>query len=362
MTNQYRRQKKSSKKSKTAIEAKFEAQKIAFAPLSFHATKTLRDLNILKIIHDAKKGISAKDIAKQLKISVYGIETLLEVGLNLDLVAKDDNLFFLTKTGFFILFDKMTRVNMDFVADICYKGAEHLSESILNSKPEGLKVFGNWPTVYQGLSQLPKTAQDSWFAFDHYYSDNAFDDALPIIFKNHPKKIFDIGGNTGKWATSCLNYDKEVEVTILDLAGQLNIAKKNLESLNLQERTTFNSINLLDPQSKIPQGANVIWMSQFLDCFSKEEIINILKKVNLAADKDCKIYILEPFWDLQKYEAATFSLNHTSLYFTAIANGNSKMYSFSEMIDCIKSSELKVEEVFNNVGNNDYTLIQCSKK
>ena len=40
---------------------------------------------------------------------------------------------------------------------------------------------------------------------------------------------------------------------------------------------------------------------------------------------------METFIDNQRFPAATHSLVATSLYFTALANGNSKMYSSSAM-------------------------------
>ena len=48
------------------------------------------------------------------------------------------------------------------------------------------------------LAQLPDQVQKSWFEFDHYYSDNAFPEVLPIVFANKPKRLLDVGGNTGK--------------------------------------------------------------------------------------------------------------------------------------------------------------------
>ncbi len=48
-------------------------------------------------------------------------------------------------------------------------------------------------------------------------------------------------------------------------------------------RIDFHAINLLDTTQKIPQGADVIWMSQFLDCFSKEQIVAILENACQAA-------------------------------------------------------------------------------
>lgn len=79
---------------------------------------------------------------------------------------------------------------------------------------------------YEGLSQLPEQVQKSWFGFDHFYSDQSFGKALEIVFSHHPKRLLDIGGNTGRWATQCVQYNKEVEVTIVDLPQQLEMMRK----------------------------------------------------------------------------------------------------------------------------------------
>lgn len=356
----YRRERKGKK---SILEAKFAAQKLAFAPISFQATKALRDLGILaEIAKNNEAGVEVQELAKKLNISLYGVATLLEVGINLELVLLREKSYFITQIGLFILNDEMTRVNLDFVNDVCYQGMFFLQDAIKNSNPEGLKVFGNWPTIYEGLSQLPKNVQKSWFAFDHFYSDAAFFEALSIVFEDQPKKLFDIGGNTGKWAIQCLNYNSQVEVTILDLPGQLKMAKENLKNLGLLNRVNFFETNILNEADDFPQGAEAVWMSQFLDCFSKEQITLILKKVAKNIDKNCAIYVLEPLWDQQKFPAATFSLNHTSLYFTALANGNSKMYALNEMLECAKNAGLKLEKSFDNLGENDYTLLKFFKR
>ena len=96
-------------------------------------------------------------------------------------------------------------------------------------------------------------------------------------------------------------------------------------------------------------------------CFSPQQIKFILEKVAKTALDDTKIYILEPFIDRQKFEGAKLSLVHTSLYFTCMANGCSKMYSFSEMETIIKDAGLKVNAVYDALGAHDYTLLECVK-
>ena len=346
----------------SALDAKFEAQKLAFAPLAFQATRVLRDSGILAAIEDSgNDGITLEEIIKKVGLSTYGVRVLVEAGLGQRLITWKDEKYQITKTGFFILHDTMTRVNLDFTHDVCYKGAFFLDEAIKNGKPEGLSVFGQWPTVYEALSKLPKEVQKSWFAFDHYYSDMAFPQVLPIVFKDKPKKLLDVGGNTGKWALSCVNYDRDIHVTIADLPGQLAMAAVHVKENGKEDRVSGFPINLLDHTQKFPKGNDAIWMSQFLDCFSEEEIISILKRAAEAIDESGSVYIMETYWDRQKFEAASFSLQQTSLYFTVIANGNSQMYHSKNMIGCVHAAGLYVDQDIDNIGVS-HTLFRCKKK
>ncbi len=350
------------KDTKTALQAINDAQWIAFAPMVFQASRILRNSGILKVILESRnKGLTLEEIGAKIKMPIYGIRVLLESGLGIGLVIRNDDKYTLTKTGYFILNDELTKVNLDFSHDVCYKALFHLEESIYNEKPEGLKELGDWNTIYEGLSILPETIKKSWFDFDHFYSDNAFQLALPLIFKNNPKKVLDIGGNTGKWATACVKYNSEVKVTIVDLPGQVGMAKKNIEEQGLSDRITFFETNLLDENQALPKGYDAIWMSQFLDCFSEKEIISILTRCHDAVDDDGFIYILEPFWDKQEFEAGAFSLQQTSLYFTAIANGNSQMYDSEVFLRCVEAANFEVAEQIDRIGVAQ-TLLKCKKK
>lgn len=348
-----------------AVTAKFEAQKIAFAPLSFQAARALRNLGILDAISDArKKGIKISELSQKLNLSLYGVGVLVEMGLGMGAIKvhkdsdDDDLLLTLGKIGFFLMKDEMTQVNMDFSQDICYRGAENLEESILKGKPAGLPHLGPWKTVYEGLSQLTDQEKKSWFGFDHFYSDLAFPEALPIVFEKPVGRLFDIGGNTAKWAISCCKYNPDVKVSIIDLPGQTAVAEKNAAAAGFADRINTLPCNVLDETTAFPEGANAVWMSQFLDCFSLEEITKILTKIRTAAAPDTDVYVLEPLWDKQRFEAAAYSLQATSLYFTCIANGNSKMYRYEELKKAIEVAGFELKEAHHNVGPNAYSLLR----
>lgn len=350
------------KKELSAIEAKYEAQKIAFGPMYFQSVVALRDLGILQYISENRKGVSIVNIIENVNVSEYGVTLLLEAAEILGVVEIENDIVKISKIGFFLLKDEMTRVNMNFMKDVCYLGANHMTESIVNGKPEGLKELGNWPTIYEGLSILPEPAKTSWFEFDHYYSDNAFPDALKIVFSKKPKMLFDIGGNTGKWSFACCDHDADVRIKILDLPVQLNVARANATERGLLGRIDFHAIDLLDTTQKIPQGADVIWMSQFLDCFSKEQIVAILENAFQAASENTTLYILEPFFDNQNYPAAHYSLVATSLYFTIMANGNSKMYRIGVMKELVCQAGFEVVNTYPLIGDSYHTILECRKK
>lgn len=345
-----------------ALEAKTEAQKLSFAPIVFHTARTLRDLGILNALDIAgESGLCAHEIHTQTGVSEYGVKVLLDMAISANIVLWNKPNYCLANLGFFLLHDGMTRANMDFTADVCYAAMMHLTESIKEGKPAGLKELGDWETIYQGLSQLPEQAKQSWFQFDHFYSDRSFPVLLERVFASKPKHLVDIGGNTGKWAMQCCQYDPDVEVTIVDLPQQLEMAMSNASEHGFAQRIHPYPANMLDQAQSLPENADVWWMSQFLDCFSPMEILSILQRVRAQLKEGSVVYILELFWDAQKYDAASYSLNATSLYFTCLANGNSRFYRSDDFLEIVAAAGLEVEERTDNIGLG-HTLLKLKAK
>ncbi len=347
--------------SKTAYEAKSEAQRIAFAPMVFQACRILRDSGILELVQQSgSAGMTLPEVIAKVGLPRYGVKVLLESGLGIGLFCLSDDRFTLTKLGYFILRDPMTRVNMDIVHEVCYRGLFDLDKAIKEGRPAGLKTLGDWKTFYEGLSSLPPHVQESWLAFDHYYSDIAFPAALPLVFADHPRRLLDVGGNTGKWALQCAQFDPDVQITIADLPQQLEVARETIRKNDLENRVGFLAIDLLDESKSFPEGYDAIWMSQFLDCFSEKEIVSILRRAARVLKAGSTLYILELYWDRQPNETAAFCLQQVSLYFACIANGNSQMYHSADMLRCLGESSLKVIEERDEVGLY-HTLFKCRK-
>lgn len=350
-----------SKEKYSALEAQRLAQEIAFGPVNFQVARLMIKFGIFDLLNSHKNGLTLEEIVEKLpQYNRYTIQILLEASLTMRTVLLKEERFSLAKTGWFLLNDQMARVNIDFNHDVNYLGFFYLEEALLKGKPAGLKTLGNWPTIYEGLSSLPKEAQKSWFAFDHFYSDNSFKEALEIVFSHQPKTLLDVGGNTGRWALQCVAYNPDIQVTIMDLPQQLQMMREQTKSLPGAERIHGYAANLLDEKVAFPQAFDVIWMSQFLDCFSEAEVQSILKRAAASMAPGSRLFIMENFWDRQQFDTAAYCIAQISLYFTAMANGNSKMYYSQDMVRCVENAGLKVIRFHDMLGLG-HTILECSK-
>lgn len=334
------------------IQALNKAQHIAFGPVVFQAVRAALNTGFLKQI--AQHPCTEKQAAACAHLSDYAAGVLTDILIASEVIAKsDEGLLTLTKTGECLLFDEMTKVNFNFIGDVCYRGMDHLTEALENGQPAGLKELGNWPTIYPALSVLPEPARSSWFAFDHYYSDRYFA-LLAAELRDHlnPNHVFDVGGNTGKFAAACLQAMPETQVTLIDLPQQCAAARNNPNLQTFANRFNTLDIDWLHPDSepKTEEKADVIWMSQFLDCFSSDQAVGILKRCTKLLNKNGRFAILECLIDRQKYPAASFSLTAISLYFTAMANGNSRFFRSEALETIFQEAGLEIEYRRDNIG------------
>ena len=350
----------------SAKRAQAMAHLYSWGPMIFQVSRLMIKYGILDMLNERSEGMTQAEIAEATGLSEYAVKCLLEASLTIHivLVNPDTDKYQLAKTGWFLLRDTMIRADINFNHDVNYEGMFLLDKALEEGKPAGLKHFGDWSTIYEGLSSLPEQVQKSWFGFDHYYSDHSFDEAMEIICANKTQHLLDIGGNTGRFAMRCVAYNPSIEVTICDLPQQIGLMREATKGEKGAERIHGIGIDILNEQNAFPRDTHydVIWMSQFLDCFSEKQIVSILRRAADILDDTNRIYIMETLWDRQDYVPAAMSLTMTSLYFTALANGNSKMYNTDDMTRLILEAGLEIESIYDRIGNGGHSIIVCKKQ
>jgi hypothetical protein len=354
--------KKFSPERQSAFAARFEAQKIAFGPVVFQCVRYAWKRGMLQTLADAgQQGLSVGELVATGRWTDYALKVVLETCLSAGVVQITAGRYALDKTGFCVLTDSITQVNLDFIHDVNYEGLFRLEESLDTETPKGLEVFGAWSTLYQGLSELPPKVKESWFAFDHHYSDTSFPTILPDVFATAPKRLMDIGANTGKFSREALAYNPNVELHLVDLGRQLAVAEQTLKDAGVHERARFHPTDLLDPALALTPGMDVIWMSQFLSCFSEPAIASILERAAAALAPQGQLLIMDTFWDRQRYDIAAYCLINTSPYFTAMASGNSKIYQSGDYIRLAQAAGLELLTVRDDIGY-CHSLLRFSRK
>ncbi|MBK7277026.1 MAG: class I SAM-dependent methyltransferase [Betaproteobacteria bacterium] len=335
----------------SAWNARYEAQRIAFGPVVFQCVRHAWKHGMLDAVARAGgAGITTAELAATGRWTAYALKVVLESCLTGGVVRLAEGRWVLDKAGGCVLGDRMTQVNIDWIHDVCWKGLFELDGSLAAGKPLGLQAFGDWPTLYEGMSQLPEPAKTSWFAFDHFYSDTSFPLVLPDVFATAPRRILDVGANTGRFTLAALAYSDAVEMHLVDLPQQLAAAEAALVQAGLRSRATLHPMDLLDPQTPLPAGMDVVWMSQFLSCFSETEIETLLRRAEAALAPQGQVLILDTLWDRQQHDIATYCLINTSPYFTTMANGNSKIYSSTDYLRLAQAAGLELVTARDGIG------------
>jgi hypothetical protein len=218
------------------MKACYAAQRIAFGPVVFQARRALRDLGVLRELHRHPEGITLTALQNGTDPSRYALKLLLESGVSADVVRLEDEHWHLTRTGWFLLEDELTNIDMDFLHHVNYQALFHRDQSIREEHPAGLAAFGDWPVIYPALSSLPAPARDSWFRFDHYYSDAAIEQARDTVLALHPRNILEIGGHTDGFSIALASTCDDVAITLLDLPEQITMARQRCAAHELGQR------------------------------------------------------------------------------------------------------------------------------
>ncbi len=343
-------------------EALNRAHKLAFAPFAFQAAVILRDRGILELIEQAgDNGIDAAAICAATGLPGNSVQTLLEAGLGIGLLYDDSGRYYISKTGHYFRNNDTIRINTNFMRDVCLPGLEALDESLSAAMPAGLRALGGWSTLFEGLDALEPSRKESWFAFNNHHSDSAFRDALPLLFAHRPKRILDIGGSTGRFALACLDCDETVHVGVADIYSDVSHAEPGVHAALRAGRVTFHQMDVLDMASSLPAGYDTIWMSQFMPCFSEEQIAGILAKCYQTLPDDGRMFLMETFWDRQRHAAAAMALQMTSLYFVNVATGISRMWSSERLLEMLNAAGFEQSSQLNSIGRG-HTLIALRKK
>lgn len=327
----------------TTAQAHTLANVLSLSPFLFQALATMRDTGLLAaVLASRRRGLDLEEAAEVSGLSPYGVQILVDMGRSVGLFRpSDDGRLLGTPFAHFLINHRGIDVQFGLSQKFAWGGLSDMTEALRTRSPEGLKSFGDWTTLYPHLSELPDDAREAWFDWDHHYSDSAFAGALEIVLAGEPRVLLDIGGNTGRFARQYLARHPQGSVVLQDLPQQLEVADRELAPGHAG-RYLLHACDVLDPGQPFFSGADCAWMSQFVCCFSEEQLVPLLRRTAAALPPGAPIYVLDTFWDRQTEPSAEFSLHAASLYFAVFASGDGKMYAASDLLRWGEEAGLQV--------------------
>ena len=295
---------------------------------SFFKSKVLLTaarLDVFNII--VETGISASDIAARLHSNINATEIFLDAMVSLDLLKKDNRMYFNTENGREVFVKGSERYIGDIVIlqDVMWNAWSKLSESVISGNP------ARKPDMFQDK----KDETRNFITAMH----NTAMMVAPILSNeinlSNSKTLIDIGGGAGTYSVFFCKANSNLEATIFDLPGTLEITKELIS-----DSCVFNRISLIegDFNKEIKGKYDVAFLSNIIHGEGETENIALIKRVYNALNSGGKIiiqdFILENDKTFPSFPAL-FSLN--MLLFTE----NGRTYSFQEVEEWLKAAGFK---------------------
>ena len=143
----------------SAPEAQRRAELIAWSPVVFEVSRLMVKFGILSLLRDSDAGLTVEEIAEATSLSPYAVTVLTDASLSIGTILVDEatDRFSLSKTGWFLLTDEGTRVNLEFNHAVNYRGMFHLEEALREGRPPAWPPWAIGPPSTRDSPNCPTT-------------------------------------------------------------------------------------------------------------------------------------------------------------------------------------------------------------
>jgi SAM-dependent methyltransferase len=251
--------------------------------------------------HIDQSGSQAHQIADSLHLERHACERLMNALVSLDLLTKQNNLFFNTPGSFKFLSKK----SPDYMGGLMH--TNHL-----------------WNT-WSNLTQVVKTGTSAHPSEINERGDNCLDAFITAMHdrakKQAPeqladldlsgiKSVLDVGGGSGAFSMEFVKRNQEIEAIVFDLPNVIPITQKFIEKEGFSGKIkTFTGDYTKD---ELPGGFDLVFLSAIIHSNSLETNAGLIKKCFKALNSKGKIVIQD--WIMnndrtQPVSGAIFAIN-----------------------------------------------------
>ncbi len=313
---------------------KNKALMVIYGPIFFEGLSAAIQFDLFNLL--ATRGpMKRSEIAKALNITEKNARNMLALLVSVDIVKKkwfsshEDPVYknsFLAKH----YFNRNSPLEITSIIGwfhfISYKAMYYYYDSVKENTNVGLKEMpGTEPTLYERLAHQPELEKIFQTAMQQLSNVANLWVAKYVDFAKY-HHLLDVGGGNATNLMQIVKHNPHLKGTVFDSPTVTQRAQKNIANNNLSDRiNTFAGNCFTDP---FPEGVDAISFCHFLDIWSEEQNMFLLKKAYDRLPPGGKVIIFDI---MEKDDGrGPHSAVITSAYFLAQATGYGYMYSARE--------------------------------
>jgi ubiquinone/menaquinone biosynthesis C-methylase UbiE len=227
---------------------------------------------------------------------------------------------------------------------VVYEGQVDNTDSLRTNSNVGLRrIRGTGRDLYHRLSENPDLER-------HFYTYMRSWSELsnPLLIKNvdftRHRKVIDAGGGDAVNAIALAKAFPHLEITVLEIAGTVPIARGRIAAAGLSERVKVVECDMF--AHDFPKGHDCVLFSHQLVIWTPQENIGLLRRAFDALDPGGEVVVFNSISDNDGNGPLMAALD--SVYFAALPAEGGMIYSYAQYEGWLRES-----------GFRDITSLRC---
>ncbi|GHG60811.1 O-methyltransferase [Sinomonas cellulolyticus] len=313
--------------------------RLVFGAAAFQTLRAACETGLLEQLIDAPDGFDRDEIGERIGLRGRWLDTLLTAAAATELIRRGPDGRYLVaaevapavRSVEWSLFT----ATVAFEHHFSYRGISMFTEALVRETNAGIENFPGHPgdSLYVRYASDPQLRQVFYTymrAWSRIGGPVLWDELVEIA----PTRMLDIGGGDGVHAIATASRLPGLEVTVLDLPENVDVAQKRIAEQGLADRIRVVGGDMF--VGPFPEGHDLVLFAHQLVIWTEEENLGLLRRTNAALPLGGTVVIFSSMTD--DTEDGPFVAAMASLYHTAIPVEGGRIYPWSAYEDWLTAT------------------------
>lgn len=332
---------------------------ILFGAAAFQYLNAGCELGLFELL-DRRPGLKREEIGRELKLQARATDILLLGAASLHLLEKRDEGYRngaaieqLHRSGKWDAFKAVVA----FEQYVVYEGQVDFTPSLQANTNVGLRrVRGTGRDLYHRLSENADLER-VFYTYMRAWSELS----NPLLVKNvdftQHHKVIDAGGGDGVNAIALATAFPHLQITVLEIAGTVPIARRRVAAAGLSERIQVVACDMF--HEAFPKGHDCVLFSHQLVIWTPQENISLLRRAQEALSPGGRVVVFSSISDSDGTGPLMAALD--SVYFAAIPAEGGMIYTYAQYEAWLKEAGFRDVAAINCSGWTPHGIMQALK-